>query len=65
MSSCPVRVGIGRPPGRTAAAEFLLRDLGTTERKELPFLVGDAANAVEVVVMQGPAASQQQFHSAA
>lgn len=58
-----VRVGIGRPPGRMDAAEFVLRDFGTTERKELPFLVGDAADAAEMVVTEGLMAAQQKFHS--
>jgi PTH1 family peptidyl-tRNA hydrolase len=58
-----VRVGIGRPPGRMDAADFVLRDFGTTERKELPFLVGDAADAAEMVVTEGLVAAQQRFHS--
>ena len=58
-----VRVGIGRPPGRMDAADFVLRDFGTTERKELPFLVGDAADAAEMVVTEGLVAAQQKFHS--
>ena len=60
-----VRVGIGRPPGRMDAADFVLRDFGTAERKELPFLVGDAADAVEMVVTHGLVAAQQKFHSPA
>ena len=60
-----VRVGIGRPPGRMDAADFVLRDFGTVERKELPFLLGDAADAVEMVVTHGLVAAQQKFHSPA
>ncbi|MEO6413890.1 MAG: aminoacyl-tRNA hydrolase [Pedococcus sp.] len=60
-----VRVGIGRPPGRMDPADFVLRDFGSTERKELPFLVGDAADAVEMVVTQGLVLAQQKFHSPA
>jgi peptidyl-tRNA hydrolase, PTH1 family len=58
-----VRVGIGRPPGRMDAADFVLRDFSAAERKELPFLVGDAADAVEMVVTHGLVAAQQKFHS--
>jgi peptidyl-tRNA hydrolase, PTH1 family len=58
-----VRVGIGRPPGRMDAADFVLRDFGTAERKELPFLIDGAADAVEMVVTEGLAATQQRFHS--
>jgi PTH1 family peptidyl-tRNA hydrolase len=60
-----VRVGIGRPPGRMDAADFVLRDFGTTERKELPFLIADAADAAEMVVTEGLVAAQQKFHSPA
>ncbi len=58
-----VRVGIGRPPGRMEAADFVLRDFSSTERKEVPFLVGDAADAVESVVADGLTAAQQRFHA--
>jgi PTH1 family peptidyl-tRNA hydrolase len=60
-----VRVGIGRPPGRMDAADFVLRDFSPTERKELPLLVSDAADAVEMVVTHGLVAAQQKFHSPA
>lgn len=58
-----VRVGIGRPPGRMAAADYVLKDFSSTERKELPFLVDDAADAAEVVVLEGLEAAQLRFHS--
>ena len=58
-----VRVGIGRPPGRMDAADFVLRDFAPTERKELPFLVGDAADAVESVVTLGLLDAQQRVHA--
>jgi len=60
-----VRVGIGRPPGRMEAADFVLRDFSTAERKELPFLIGDAADAAEMVVVEGLLSAQQKFHSPA
>jgi PTH1 family peptidyl-tRNA hydrolase len=60
-----VRVGIGRPPGRMDPADFVLRDFSATERKDLPFLVGDAADAVEMLVAEGLLATQQRFHAPA
>jgi peptidyl-tRNA hydrolase, PTH1 family len=60
-----VRVGIGRPPGRMDPADFVLRDFSTTEKKELPFLLGDAADAVEMLVTDGLTVAQQKFHSPA
>jgi PTH1 family peptidyl-tRNA hydrolase len=59
-----VRVGVGRPPGRMDTADNVLRDFGTAEKKELPFLLDDAADAVELLVREGLTAAQQQFHSA-
>jgi PTH1 family peptidyl-tRNA hydrolase len=58
-----VRVGIGRPPGRMDAADFVLRDFSPTERKELPFLLDDAADAVEQLVTLGLLDAQQRVHA--
>jgi PTH1 family peptidyl-tRNA hydrolase len=58
-----VRVGIGRPPGRMDPAAFVLRDFRPEERKELPFLLGRAADAVETLLSKGLAAAQNEFHS--
>jgi len=60
-----VRVGIGRPPGRMDAADFVLRDFAGPERDALPNLRSDAADAVEAVVEHGLVAAQQRFHSPA
>lgn len=57
-----VRVGVGRPPGRQDTADYVLKDFGTAERKELPFLLSDAADAVETVVTQGLLAAQGIHH---
>ncbi|WP_309080391.1 aminoacyl-tRNA hydrolase [Zhihengliuella sp.] len=56
-----VRVGVGRPPGRMEAAAFVLRDFSTAEKKELPFLIDDAADAVELLVTSGLEAAQERF----
>lgn len=57
-----VRVGIGRPPGRQDPADFVLRPFSTTERKELPFLLQDAADAVELLARHGLETAQNQVH---
>ena len=49
-----VRVGIGRPPGRQDAADFVLKDFSGTERQALPNLLSDAADAVEAIVERRP-----------
>ena len=60
-----VRVGVGRPPGRQDTADYVLKDFGTVERKELPFLLDDAADAVEQLITEGLLAAQQRFHAPA
>jgi peptidyl-tRNA hydrolase, PTH1 family len=60
-----VRVGVGRPPGRMEAADYVLKDFGGAERKELPWLVDAAADAVEMVVTQGLQQAQLVLHTKA
>jgi PTH1 family peptidyl-tRNA hydrolase len=59
-----VRVGVGRPPGRMDTADYVLRDFAPAEKKELPFLLDEAADAVELLVREGLTAAQLRFHSA-
>ncbi len=59
-----VRVGVGRPPGRMEAADFVLKDFSSVERRDVPWLVDAASDAVEMVVRQGLAAAQLRFHTA-
>ena len=58
-----VRVGIGRPPGRQDPADWVLAPFGGEERKNLPVLVSDAADAVETLVADGLLAAQQKHHA--
>lgn len=58
-----VRVGIGRPHGRQDPADWVLDPFGATERKNLPILLGDAADAVEQLVDEGLLAAQQKHHA--
>ena len=57
-----MRVGIGRPPGRQDPADFVLRAFSTAERRDLPFWLQDAADAVELLVRHGLEAAQNQVH---
>ncbi|MGC5166843.1 aminoacyl-tRNA hydrolase [Luteimicrobium sp. DT211] len=58
-----VRVGVGRPPGRTDPADYVLKDFSAAEKKELPFLLDDAADAVEMILTEGLLAAQGKFHT--
>lgn len=57
-----VRCGVGRPPGRQDPADFVLSPFGATERKELPFFLDRAADAVESLVTAGLERSQNSYH---
>lgn len=58
-----VRVGIGRPPGRQDPADWVLDPFSSSERKDLPILVSDAADAVELLVDEGLLSAQQKWHA--
>ncbi|MCW1249274.1 aminoacyl-tRNA hydrolase [Acaricomes phytoseiuli] len=60
-----VRVGIGRPPGRSDAAGYVLKPFSAAERKDLPFLVQAGADAVQLLIEAGLVAAQQKFHAPA
>lgn len=58
-----VRIGIGKPPGRQAGADYVLRRPGRTEREVLDAAEEVAADAVEVIATSGVAVAMQQFNS--
>ncbi len=58
-----VRFGIGRPPGRQDAADYVLQDFSAVERKELDFFVDRAADAVEMLIQRGLEATQNYYHA--
>jgi len=58
-----VRFGIGRPPGRQDPADFVLKDFSGAERKELPFLIDRAADAVESLLQGDLASAQNAYHA--
>ena len=57
-----VRFGVGRPPGRQDPADFVLKDFSAADRKELPFHVDRAADAVEALLTGPLEAAQNVFH---
>ena len=58
-----VRLGIGRPPGRQDPADFVLKQFGSAERKELPDLVQRGADAIESLVVHGLETTQNRFNA--
>ena len=48
-----VRVGIGRPQGPKEAGDHVLAAFSSAERKELEFVLNDAADAIERIIEVG------------
>jgi PTH1 family peptidyl-tRNA hydrolase len=58
-----VRIGIGKPPGKAEGADHVLRRPSKREQAELAILVEEAADAVETIILEGPAAAMTRFNS--
>lgn len=58
-----VRIGIGRPVGRMAPADFVLQPFTTAERADLPAVLDRAAQASVSVVEDGLDATQNIFNA--
>jgi PTH1 family peptidyl-tRNA hydrolase len=58
-----VRVGIGKPPGRQAGADFVLRRPGKAARAELDVAVQEAADAVELILQEGAGPAMNRFNT--
>lgn len=57
-----VRFGVGRPPGRMDAADYVLKDFSGAERRELGYFVDQCADAVESLATEGLERTQNRFH---
>lgn len=58
-----VRFGVGRPPGRMDPADYVLRDFSAAERKDLGVHLERAADAVEELIRDGLAVTQNTYHA--
>ena len=59
---CRVRIGVGKPPGRQQGADHVLRRPGKAERTELDIAIQEAADAVEILAVDGPAAAMNKVN---
>ncbi len=59
---CRVRIGIGKPPGRTEGVDHVLKAPTKAERAELDQVVEQAADAVEVILEEGPERAMARFN---
>ncbi len=58
-----VRFGVGRPPGRMPAADYVLRDFSAAERRDLGVELERAADAVEMLLADGLERAQNAFNA--
>ncbi len=59
-----LRVGIGRPPGRMDAADYVLHNFPKDEQEFLPVILKQAAEAVQVWINLGLDQAMNQFNGA-
>ena len=57
-----LKIGVGRPPGSRGAADHVLARLSKAERKEADLLVDDAADVVEMWLVDQARAQEQAAH---
>ncbi|MGH2806893.1 MAG: aminoacyl-tRNA hydrolase [Actinomycetota bacterium] len=60
-----VRVGASRPRGQKQAADHVLSEFSAAERKELPEVIGRAADAVETIVSKGTERAMNTYNTRA
>jgi len=60
-----LRFGIGRPPGRMEAADYVLQDFSALEQPALELLMDRAVQAVQVFVTEGLDAAMNRFNGLA
>lgn len=58
-----VRIGVGRPPGRQDPAAFVLDPFNSVERKEVPTICEQAADATELLLKIGLEPAQNSVHA--
>jgi PTH1 family peptidyl-tRNA hydrolase len=58
-----VRIGIGKPPGRTEGVNHVLKKPGKADRAELDVVVVEAADAVEMILSDGFAAAMNRYNT--
>lgn len=60
-----IRIGIGKPPGRTEGANHVLKRPTKAERAELDVVVVEAADAVEMILAEGVAPAMNRYNTRA
>lgn len=58
-----VRIGIGRPPGRMASKDYVLRRFAPADREIIDITLEHAADAIEMLVTEGLEPTQNRYHA--
>lgn len=58
-----VRYGIGRPPGRQAASDYVLQPFPSSLREDVLVEASRACDAIETLISEGLTAAQNKFNS--
>lgn len=58
-----VRIGVGKPPGKTQGVNHVLRKPGKAELELILVAVEEAADAVEMLLTSGVAATMNQYNT--
>ncbi len=59
---CRIRIGIGKPAGRGQGIDHVLNAPGKAERAELAVVVQEAADAVELILTDGPLVAMNRYN---
>lgn len=57
-----IRIGVGKPPGRSQGVDHVLRRPGKAERELLEVALELAADAIEVLLADGPSVAMNRFN---
>lgn len=58
-----VRIGIGKPPGKSAGVDHVLKRPGKVDRLELDVVIVEAADAVELILTEGIAVAMNRYNT--
>jgi len=58
-----IRLGIGKPPGKAQGVDHVLKRPGKADRQELDIIVQEAADAVELILREGPDRAMNRYNT--
>ena len=58
-----IRIGIGKPPGKAQGVDHVLKKPSKAERAELDVIVQEAADAVELILTEGPERAMNRYNT--